>query len=71
MNYVKVVNTYDTKPHMYVVHEIISDFDECQNNRHSCDTTSTTCRNTDGSYHCECKTGYQQDYHYPNKCKGL
>ena len=45
---------------------IIADVDECLNNNGSC---SHNCRNTEGSYYCECHAGYIL---HPNKhdCEG-
>ena len=36
-----------------------TDINECVQGN-SCDSTSTTCRNTVGSYVCDCKTGFKQ-----------
>ena len=45
---------------------VITDVDECLNNN---DTCSHDCVNTEGSYYCECPTGYNLQ---PNKhdCEG-
>ena len=37
-----------------------SDIDECATNDHDCDGNAD-CRNNDGSYTCECKTGWSGD----------
>lgn len=36
-----------------------SDVDECVTGVHKCEQGSTTCNNTQGSYICQCKNGYQ------------
>ncbi|VDK54743.1 unnamed protein product, partial [Anisakis simplex] len=35
------------------------DIDECEENRHSCDPSTSICINTDGGYRCECADGYE------------
>ena len=35
------------------------DVDECTVDLHGCDITKTACINTDGSYTCNCSTGYK------------
>uniref|UniRef100_A0A914W7R3 EGF-like domain-containing protein n=1 Tax=Plectus sambesii TaxID=2011161 RepID=A0A914W7R3_9BILA len=37
------------------------DIDECLKKQHTCDPARSTCANTLGSYHCQCKSGYQLD----------
>lgn len=34
------------------------DVDECQQATHSCDLSVSTCVDTNGSYECQCRTGY-------------
>lgn len=48
---------------------ISSDIDECKDIS-LCDSGTSTCRNTDGSYVCDCNVGYQRDYYYSFRCKG-
>ena len=38
-----------------------SDIDECTLNSDDCDDTLGTCINNDGSWDCECNTGYEGD----------
>ena len=35
------------------------DIDECTTGSHTCDSTVSSCLNTEGSYQCSCKNGYQ------------
>ena len=35
------------------------DIDECKENRHSCDPSSSICINEDGGFRCECAEGYE------------
>ena len=44
------------------------DINECQRNIAQCDTGSSYCHNTEGSYSCECITGFQKDK--DGKCTG-
>ena len=37
-----------------------SDFNECDKETHNCHKDAT-CHNTDGSFECKCKDGYQGD----------
>uniref|UniRef100_F1KPH9 Latent-transforming growth factor beta-binding protein 1 n=1 Tax=Ascaris suum TaxID=6253 RepID=F1KPH9_ASCSU len=39
--------------------EQCEDIDECEENRHSCDPSTSVCVNTDGGYICECAAGYE------------
>lgn len=34
------------------------DIDECENDEFSCDTKTSECQNTNGSYVCNCIQGY-------------
>lgn len=43
------------------------DINECELNEHQCDHT---CINTDGSYYCECNTGYYLDDDDGFRCIG-
>lgn len=36
-----------------------SDINECLNDTHTCQLTISTCRNTVGSFSCDCKPGYE------------
>ena len=44
------------------------DVDECKEEHHNCDSSSSNCSNTDGSYICECKTGWQNRIGLDNIC---
>ena len=44
------------------------DVDECKEKHHNCDSSSSNCANTDGSYTCECKTGWQNRIGLDNTC---
>lgn len=35
------------------------DVDECAENRHNCDPSSSFCVNEDGGFRCDCAEGYQ------------
>ena len=37
---------------------------ECENQQHDCDAEVSNCRNTDGSYYCDCITGYQARFNH-------
>ena len=37
-----------------------ADVNECVEDTHSCDLNSTVCRNTNGSYECDCLPGYSR-----------
>ena len=39
---------------------MISDIDECDKGIHSC-SLNAVCNNTEGSYDCTCKPGYEED----------
>ena len=39
---------------------MISDIDECDKGIHSC-SFNAVCNNTEGSYDCTCKPGYEED----------
>ena len=45
---------------------VFLDIDECDTDDDSiqvlCDSKSTSCNNTEGSYECLCKKGYSRDY---------
>ena len=38
---------------------VFADADECQRPIAVCDSTTSSCNNSAGSYHCDCRTGYQ------------
>ena len=40
---------------------VCQDVDECQNESHQCNQQTSDCVNTDGSYSCQCHTGYETD----------
>ena len=44
------------------------DIDECSDEIHACDSNTATCSNTQGSYRCLCKPGYDQNN--GRKCTG-
>ena len=48
-------------------HCIHTDIDECSGDAHSCEHI---CRNTEGSYICECHEGYEL-HHNRMSCQGL
>ena len=41
---------------------MLSDVDECNDRRHTCDANAN-CSNASGSYHCTCKEGYTGEGH--------
>ena len=46
------------------------DLDECaENSSHTCTKPNETCRNTLGSYICQCESGYEYDG-YGQECNG-
>ena len=45
------------------------DKDECALQEHNCGPNSI-CSNTEGSYDCSCKTGFQSTFHDGRDCKG-
>ena len=45
----------------------IADIDECKADPLKCSFSNGMCSNTQGSYHCTCKDGYELDI---NMCKG-
>lgn len=47
------------------------DVDECATQQHDCDTVSTTCVNTVGSFTCTCKTGFHRVSDTPKSCQDL
>ena len=42
--------------HVLKSYSSLSDINECRTGNHSCEQK---CVNTDGSYHCECESGYE------------
>ena len=47
---------------------MIADVDECISNREQCHRRSTSCRNEQGGYACDCKPGF--DRYTEFRCKG-
>ena len=48
-----------TKQSTLSIASFFSDVDECVTGVHKCEQGSTACNNTQGSYICQCKNGYQ------------
>ena len=48
--------------------DIWADIDECIENTDACDKSTTTCRNSVGSYSCTCRPGYERYNRY--QCNG-
>lgn len=46
------------------------DKDECNVNNGGCDIVNGLCINTPGSYHCQCKQGYQLRENSELICEG-
>ena len=51
-----LVATYCKWEHAMQCAHLLADIDECQDNNGGC---SQDCSNTEGSYSCSCKEGYQ------------
>ena len=50
-----------------ISHILVSDVDECLSGEANCDPNAV-CINTQGSYKCDCKPGYQGDGY---TCRGM
>ena len=48
---------------------LFADIDECATNAHNCDTATSDCYDTQGSFHCRCKAGFKLNPS-TNKCEG-
>ena len=46
---------------------MFSDIDECSDESHACDGNAN-CTNTNGSFKCDCKTGFSEN---GNTCTGI
>ncbi|XP_078486431.1 adhesion G protein-coupled receptor E2-like [Ciona intestinalis] len=46
------------------------DINECVENLHFCDITTTYCQNTNGFFQCQCLPGYEQSDISDNSCNG-
>eukprot|EP01084_Bolivina_argentea_P109137 195061_1 len=53
-------NCWSSGIHAQFVGGLCTDFDECDVNTHDCDVNAF-CTNTDGSFTCECNSGYSGD----------
>lgn len=52
----------------FKIHSIHADIDECNSTAtHDCEQI---CRNTEGSFECDCMSGYQPEAASPNLCEG-
>ena len=62
---------YDLLPTRHVsMTIIIIDINECETNQHNC-SDRMNCRNTNGSYECTCKEGYNFSMGYEEECQGI
>ena len=54
------MNLFNISTYFHQFYFLCLDIDECTNNNHDCHEKSF-CHNTEGSYSCSCKDGYQGD----------
>ena len=53
------------------VYRFIADIDECTRGTHTCQSGRAVCRNTQGSYECDCLSGYVRDVSSAQTCNGM
>ena len=64
-------NYYDLSPMRHIsMTIIIIDINECETNQHNC-SDRMNCRNTNGSYECTCKEGYNFSMALEEECQGI
>ena len=51
----------------FISNSLLSDIDECSQRKPCKTVTNSECKNTDGSYNCQCKDGFAKD---GDNCKG-
>lgn len=65
------INIKHEHPQLFAHIIILLDINECANDKdNECDKDLDTCRNTDGSYECDCDAGYRKEAGRDSECIG-